>query len=212
MTRALVKKRKFTTKVTGIDQSSAFIKAAGDFAHKEGVGELLEFAVGDSHQLDFSDESFDIVIAHTLISHVSEPETVLKEFARVLRKDGTLVIFDGDYASLTFAYPEDDRFGRDMDHALATTTFNNPLVMRDIIRLLPELDLELTDTLVEVVSEIGQSSYFKSFAETYAPMVADGGMLPKQAVVRWLASQQGKMQKGTFFASCNYYTYLIHRK
>lgn len=211
MTRALVKKKNLTHRVVGVDQSAAFVEAAMRFAVNDGLQDRIEFIVGDSHRLDFEEQSFDVVIAHTVISHVSEPEVAIREFARVLKKGGILVIFDGDYASLTFSYPDDHGFGREMDHALATTTFNNPLVMRDIIRLLPELDLELTDTMVEVVSEIGHSSYFRSFAETYAPMVADGGLLPKHAVVEWLDKQKDRMRDGTFFASCNYYTYLFRR-
>lgn len=86
-----------------------------------------------------ADDAFDTVIAHTLISHVTEPETVLREMARVVRPGGSVAIFDGDYASLTYGYPDHDT-GRTMDSALANATFNNPLVMRDLSRLLPSSD------------------------------------------------------------------------
>lgn len=210
MTRALVRKKGCPGNVIGVDQSAAFIEAARRFAMAEGVGELVEFNVGDTHDLDFEDESFDVVIAHTLISHVTDPELVMKELARVIRKGGSLVIFDGDYASLTYACP-DHELGRRMDHALATATFNNPLIMRDLVRILPEMGLEIADTLVNVVSEIGSASYFKSFAETYAPLVVSGGLLPKEDVDDWFAMQDAAMDDGTFFASCNYYTYLARR-
>lgn len=98
-----------------------------------------------------------------------------------------------------------------MDHALASATFNNPLIMRDLVRILPETGLEITDTFANVVSEIGSASYFKSFAETYAPLVASGGLLPKEDVDSWFAMQCAAMNDGTFFASCNYFTYLLRR-
>ncbi len=210
MARALVQKGNFLGKVVGIDQSAAFIGAAKRFAMVEDVGELVEFDVGDVHDLEFEDESFDVVIAHTLISHVANPRVVLKEIARVIRKGGCFVIFDGDYASLSYA-SADHEFGRRMDHALASATFNNPLIMRDLVRVLPETGLEITDTFANVVSEIGSASYFKSFAETYAPLVASGGLLPKEDVDSWFATQYAAMNDGTFFASCNYYTYLSRR-
>ena len=210
MARALVHKKHFSGKVVGVDQSAAFIGAAKRFAMAEGVGELVEFNVGDAHDLDFEDESFDVAIAHTLISHVTDPELVLKEIARVIRKGASFAIFDGDYASLTYAFP-DHEFGRRMDHALASATFNNPLIMRDLVRILPGMGLEVTDTLANVVSEIGSASYFKSFAETYAPLVASGGLLPKEDVDNWFTTQNAAMNDGTFFASCNYYTYLSRR-
>lgn len=83
--------------------------------------------------------------------------------------------------------------------------------MRDLVRILPEKGLEITDTLANVVSEIGSASYFKSFAETYAPLVASGGLLPKEDVDDWFTAQNVAMNDGTFFASCNYYTYLSRR-
>ncbi len=210
MARALVRKNSFSGTVFGIDQSAAFIEAARRFSAAEGIEERLEFNIGDVHALDFADNSFDVVFAHTLISHVTDPHQVLKEIARVLRKGGMLAIFDGDYASLTYAY-SDHELGRRMDHALAVTTFNNPLIMRDLVRILPEMGLEVIETLANVISEIGKASYFKSFAEAYAPLVADGGLLPKTAVDDWFARQTAAMHEGTFFASCNYYTYLARR-
>ncbi len=210
MTRALARKKNFSGKVVGIDQSEAFIEAAKRFAKEDGVGKLVEFNVGDVHDLDFEDESFDVVIAHTLISHVTNPELVLKDIIRVIRKGGILVIFDGDYVSLTFAFP-DHELGRRMDNALALATFTNPLIMRDLVRILPEMGMEVTYTLANVISEIGRASYFKSFVKTYAPLVVSGGLLPKQDVDNWLAMQNTAMNDDTFYASCNYYTYLSRR-
>ena len=210
MSRALARRKDFSGKVIGVDQSPPFIEAAERFAKEEGVGELVEFAVGDAHDLNFKNESFDVAIAHTLISHVTDPVDVVTEIARVVRKDGSIAIFDGDYASLTYALP-DSEFGRKMDHALALATFNNPLVMRDLVHLLPEMGFDITETLANVVFELGSASYFRSFADTYAPLVASGGLLSKEEVEAWTAAQNDAMTKGTFFASCNYYTYLCRR-
>ena len=120
------------------------------------------------------------------------------------------MILDGDYASLTYAFP-DHNFGRQMDAALATASFNNPRIMRDLPRLLPQVGLKLANAWGDAVVEIGESSYFKSFAETYTPYVKNAGLLPAQAVDVWLKEQYQAMEDGTFFAACNYYTYLIGR-
>ena len=211
VSRALAGRSDFEGSVVGVDQSEAFIAAARRLAKDEGVGGITEFQLGDAHELEHEDESFDAVIAHTLISHVTDPVAVLREIARLVPAGGRVAIFDGDYASLTYAFA-DQTAGRQMDHALAIATFNNPLVMRDLPRLLPRMGFELTETIAEVVAEIGNGSYFKSFAETYAPLVSSGGLLPPKTVDHWLAAQQDAMQQGTFFASCNYYAYLATRK
>jgi ubiquinone/menaquinone biosynthesis C-methylase UbiE len=210
MSRFLAQREDFNGQVIGVDQSSRFIEAASQFAHSEKIGERVGFAIGDAHCLDFPVGYFDAVIAHTLISHVTEPIRVLREMARVTRPGGMVAIFDGDYASLTFAL-SDHNFGQRMDMALADATFNNPRIMRDLPRLLPEQGLNTLDAWGDVVVEIGDGSYFRSFAETYAPYVVSSGLIPQDAVSAWLTTQRQAMERGTFFASCNYYTYLALR-
>jgi ubiquinone/menaquinone biosynthesis C-methylase UbiE len=208
--RCLANRGGFSGKILGVDQSPRFIDAARRFAQQENVGDRVEFRIGDAHKLDFPPATFDAAIAHTVISHVTEPEAVLGELARVVRPGGTLAIFDGDYSSMTYAFP-DHEFGRQMDRALATASFNNPLVMRDLPRLLPQLGLTLTAAWGDAVAEIGTWSFFKSFAETYAPAVVKAGLLPAETVEGWLAAQRQAAENETFFASCTYYTYLARR-
>jgi ubiquinone/menaquinone biosynthesis C-methylase UbiE len=210
MTRSLARRDDFSGKAIGVDQSRPFIDAARRLATDENVGNRADFRVGDAHLLDFPDASFDAVFAHTLISHVTDPATVLREMVRVVRPGGMVAIFDGDYASLTYALP-DHEFGQRMDAALATASFNNPRVMRELPRLMPELGLEMKLAWGDAVVEIGKGSYFRSFAETYAPYVTKAGLVSADAVEVWLAAQRQSMDDGTFFASCNYYTYLASR-
>jgi SAM-dependent methyltransferase len=210
MVRRLAQRDDFSGKAFGVDQCAAFIDAATRFAHDAKLDDRVDFRVGDAHRLDFPAETFDAVFAHTLISHVTAPETVLGEMARVVRPGGAVVIFDGDYASMTYAC-SDHEFGHRMDAALVGASFNNPLVMRDLPRLLPTLGLRLTAAWGDAVVEIGSASYFKSFAEAYVPYVTRSGLLPPEAVEAWLTAQREAMENGTFFASCNYYTYLACR-
>lgn len=208
--RTLMRRNDFSGTATGVDQCPSFIEAANKYSQSEGVGDRVSFQVGDVHNLDFEPATFDVVLAHTVISHVTEPVKVLGEIARVVRPGGTVVIFDGDYASLTYAFP-DHSFGQRMDSALANTTFNNPRIMRDLPRLLPEIGLELTDAWGDAVVEIGDGSYFRTFAETYTPYVKNSGQFSQQTVDIWLSEQYQAMENGTFFAACNYYTYLLRR-
>jgi len=209
-TRSLARRKDFIGKAFGVDHSHPFIEAARRFADEHDLGDRVDFRVGDAHALDFPDASFDAVFAHTLISHVTDPVAVLREMVRVARPGGTVAIFDGDYASLTYACP-DHELGQRMDAAFATASFNNPRVMRDLPRLMPQLGLQLEQAWGDAVAEIGTGSYFKSFAETYAPYVASPGFFSTEAVDAWLNAQRQAINAGTFFASCNYYTYLAKR-
>jgi len=195
--------------VVGIDHSTAFIETARELAARENLARA-DFRVGDAHRLDFPDASFDAVFAHTVVSHVAEPRVALREMARVARPGGAVVIFDGDYSSLTYAHPDPD-FGRTMDIALATASFNNPRIMRDLPRLLPALGLRMQAAWGDAVAEIGEANYFRSFAETYAPFVEKAGLLPRGTAAAWLEAQEFAMNAQTFFASCNYYTYVTRK-
>lgn len=208
--RAVARRAGFAGRSTGVDQSPLLIETARRLAAEEGLGDRMEFQVGDAHALEYAAESFDIVIAHTLISHVTDPLAVLRESARVVRRGGIVIIFDGDYGSLTFACA-DPELGKAMDEALKTAVFTNPRVMSNLPRLLREVGLELAGTLPHAHAEIGTGSYFKSFAETYAPLVSRIGLLPEEQVERWLTDQHRAIKEGTFFAACNYYAYLAVR-
>ena len=208
--RRLARHGEFKGTAIGVDHCRQFIEAASILSLTENTTGQLAFQVGDAHQLIFPTATFDAVIAHTLMSHVTSPEAVLREMARVVRPGGMVVIFDGDYASMTYACPDHD-LGNQMDRALVDASFNNPRIMRELPRLLPRFGLRLMSAWGDAVVEIGSASYFKSFAQTYVPYVTKAGLLPVETVEAWLSAQQRAMEDGTFFAACNYYAYLASR-
>ena len=208
--RALAQRTGFSGHLVGVDQSHVLIAAARRLAAEEGVDQRIEFRVGDVHHLTVGDSSFDAVIAHTLVSHVADPFMVLKEAARVVRPGGSVAIFDGDFASLTFAHP-DLAFARAMDEALIEAVFTNPSLMRDLPRLLQQVGLEIMATTAYVYAEIGTGTFFAGFAEAYAPLVQRAGLLTARQVEDWLLEQRRAVEQHTFFAACNFYVYLTRR-
>lgn len=209
--RCLAKQTGFSGHVTGVDHSPSLIEAARRFTVQDGIHERVDFAVGDAHHLEFSDASYDAVIAHTLISHVEDPLTVLKEASRVTAKTGILVVFDGDYASWSFGY-KDHVLAKKMEEAIVGSIVNNPRIMRDLPRLLPQAGWIMESHTPHLLSEIGKGSFFLSAAETYGLWPAKHGLLPESSVKIWLAEQQCNHDNGVFFASGNYYTYMARRK
>lgn len=205
--RRLARSGRSFREAVGIDQSATFVESARRFARHEGHAEKLTFCVGDAHELKFSDSSFDIVIAHTVVSHLKKPLVAIREMARVSASGGRVVIFDGDYCSLTYEMA-DRVLGRRMDEALTAVTFSNPRIMRELPGLFPQLGLKLVDGWGDAVTEIGSASYFRSFAQTYVPYVHRAGLLSKDKIDEWVEKQNCAMESGTCFACCNYYTYV----
>ena len=104
VTRALARCT-FISGVAGVDPSTILLNHARILSKDY---ENVKFYQADARELPFDAESFDTVVLHTTLCHIPGPEKVLEEAFRVLRKDGLLVIFDGDYASTSFAIGDND--------------------------------------------------------------------------------------------------------
>jgi len=85
--------------VVGLDPSPVFISRAKALGKERGN---LRFVHGSAHDLPFAEHEFDVVIFHTTLCHLSDPENALRQAFRALKPGGWLAVFDGDYASTTF--------------------------------------------------------------------------------------------------------------
>lgn len=84
----------------GVDPSPVLLAKARELA--AGLANLT-FKEADGRALPFADQMFDVVVFHTTLCHVPEPEAMLREAVRVLCSGGCLAVFEGDYATATLA-------------------------------------------------------------------------------------------------------------
>ena len=65
------------------------LKSSVDWANKHWAkNKGMKFIVGDAHNLNFKNSTFDAVVALEVLEHVADPVAVLKEVKRVLRPGG----------------------------------------------------------------------------------------------------------------------------
>lgn len=211
VTRMLARQTRFKGQIVGSDRSSALIAVATQRAVEEELQNRIAYRITDAHALDFEEASFDIVLADTLLSHVDDPARVLAEIARVLKAGGLIVIFDGDYTSLSFEYPPDPVLGKRMDEALRQAAYANPNIMRQLPRMIQEYNIELAKIVPHALVEVGTASDRLSFIKTHVRRTPQTGLVTEKQIETWLAWQIQAMQKGHFFGVCNYYTYFIRR-
>jgi phosphatidylethanolamine/phosphatidyl-N-methylethanolamine N-methyltransferase len=81
-----------TNRIIGIDLSEPMLRWAQARVAELSLGHVVRLEVMDAEHLSFSDASFDVVVAHYVVSTVPNPEAALDEFARVVRPGGEIVL------------------------------------------------------------------------------------------------------------------------
>jgi len=79
-------------RIFGTDISEAMLEKARRRVAEFKLENVEGLAVMDAEKLEFSDNSFDVVMAQYVVTAVPNPEAALDEFARVLRPGGELII------------------------------------------------------------------------------------------------------------------------
>ncbi len=129
--------------LVGVDPAPGLI----EMAEETFAGEIrASFHAGEAARTEEPDSSFDVVVAHTVYSHLTDPEAALAEAHRVLKPGGRLVIFDGDFATTTV-----ELFAGDPLQAAVGAIIRNMVHAPFVMRHLPTLAAEagFTVTMVE---------------------------------------------------------------
>jgi ubiquinone/menaquinone biosynthesis C-methylase UbiE len=108
--------------VRAIDIAEEVIKTAQDL-HRDSALSNLRFSVDNVYDLSFADQSFDVVYAHQVLQHLSDPVAALVEMRRVLDEHGVLAVRDADYGALVWS-PDDPRLDAWLDLYQRVTTAN----------------------------------------------------------------------------------------
>jgi len=90
--------------VVGIEPADDILKTARATA-AERDADNVGFEVGSVYELDFGDDSFDVVHAHQVLQHLTDPVSAIREMVRVTKPGGLVAIRDADYHAMTW-HPE----------------------------------------------------------------------------------------------------------
>ena len=70
------------------------------FAKEKGVSNCF-FKTGYAEEMPYEDEGFDVILMDDVLEHVNDPEKVMRECSRVLKREGTLI---AKFPSFKMAY------------------------------------------------------------------------------------------------------------
>lgn len=96
--------------ITAVDISTDILKSAADYATKQGVT-AIDFKVGDIYALPFEDNTFDVVHASQVLSHLDGPVEAYKEMIRVTKPGGMVASRESDL-TMWSCYPESPEIKR----------------------------------------------------------------------------------------------------
>jgi SAM-dependent methyltransferase len=163
----------------------------------------LEFEEADARSLPFAGERFDVLLFDSTLSHVPEPERALAEAYRVLRPNGLLAAFDGDYATTTVALDEHDPL-QVCVNAMMANSVTDRRVMRRLPTLLRECGFRLEQTRSHGYVETGDGGYMLTIIDRGADMLHASSRIGDDLAAALKAEARRRATAGGFFGYIGY--------
>jgi len=159
-------------RIIGYEPSAGFVEEARARATDF---ENLVFEQADGALLPAKDGSADFVIMHTVLTHVPDPEVLLVEAMRVLKKGGRLVVCDADFSKASLAsFPNDplDACAKTFTSEFVTDAF---LISR-IRDMATTVGFTVTDFQLKNRAILDNMQMLPWVSETCRQMVANGNI------------------------------------
>lgn len=140
-------------RVIGLDASAEVVEQASK--NSTGEHENVTFQAGDAANLSFEDSSFDVVHAHQVLQHVSDPVAILREMHRVVKKPGGIIsLREGDLPGSLLHPDTGNRYAvfTDIYDRTARASGADPQLGRKLHVYLREAGFKDEDTQLEIAA------------------------------------------------------------
>ena len=193
--------------VVGLYPSPVFVDKARELGRDR---PRLSFRTGDGRSLPFPDASFDLVAFHTTLCHVPDPERALREAHRVLRADGWLAVFDGDYMTITVATGAFDPLQRAVD-AMVASFVHSPWLMRRVRKIAEAIGFTVTSLRSHGYTQTADPQYMLTIVDRGADVLAGAGDVGAEHAAALKAEARRRAAAGEFFGHISFIS-LVARK
>lgn len=187
-------------RVHGVEPSPVFLAKARELA--EGIDNLV-FEDGDGRSLRFDDASFDLVVLHTLLCHVPEPEGVLREAHRVLKPGATLAVFDCDFSTASLSIGNFDPLEA-ITEIMLDNVVHDRWFVRKMRAVLESCGFEAGPLRSYAYSEHPQPGYMYTWIDRGTNALIASGLLGEKAVEGLKAEAERRVEHGQWFAQISF--------
>src|SRR5262249_43416153 len=160
----------------------------------------VSFALGDAVATGRADACFDVVVAQTLHSELSAQERALAEASRVLRPAGQLVIFDGDFATLTVALFDGDPLQAAVG-AVLRNLVHAPYVMRRLPALVTAAGFSMQSVQPHGYVQTSSPDYLLTLLSRGAHAAVKAGATSQEFVDGFDREARRRVANGTFYGA-----------
>lgn len=181
----------------GVDPSPGLIaKAEARYAGRAG----LSFALGDASDTGQQESHFDVVVVHTVFSHLADPNAALAEARRVLKPGGVLAVFDGDYATNTVALHDGDALQAAMV-AVQRNVIHDPYIMRKLPGMVRSAGFEACESQAHGYVQTAQPDYIVSLMTRGVDAAVRAGDLSADLAEGFKREAARRVEAGTFYGA-----------
>jgi ubiquinone/menaquinone biosynthesis C-methylase UbiE len=96
-TQSIFYAKEFDVEVVGIDLSREMVRVATENAKKAGLDNQVKFKIGDSQELPFESDTFDVVINECAVGIPDDSQKVLTEMVRVAKPGGKILMHESTW-------------------------------------------------------------------------------------------------------------------
>ena len=180
--------------VVGTDLSHAMIHTSKSRHSTSGLP--LEFHVADALNQPFSDESFDRIRTERVLLYIKEIPEVLREFRRLLKDDGILVVADVDFDAMVIAH-KDKRLTRKIVEYISDN-FPSGRIATELFGHFK--DFGFRDVVVRPISYFCTLDFTKRLCGGVIQTGVDAGVFAASEISEWWSTLEKDDRDGKFLA------------
>ena len=193
---ALLLARELGCVTVGVDLGARAIEHA---RRATPAGARASFLVGDAETLPLPDASFDRAIAVQVLEYVRDTSAALAELRRALRPGGRVLVWDVDWATVSWQASD----GKLMERVLAAWDkhLTHPSLPRELAPHLRDAGFEhiQMDAHPFATTQLIPDAYGGSLVPLLEHYVVEQGGMSRQEAKRWADEQRKLGEHGEFF-------------